>query len=542
MRQSNNGIERTHVLCTRPAARVRRSCRIRWTHGVTGTGLNRLFAAPRTRNHDYWGVSSVIHLRTREPASCILHSVIQIVSVIVLVATMLAAPSLAYCSDWLSRVNDLRAVGSLPPVVENPAWSQGCWLHSRYMAENNYIGHSEVVSNPWYSSEGAAAAASSNCFLGVGGIDAIDGWMRTPFHGIAIIDPCLGTVGFGSYSSSRLAAALDVIRGLGTQPIQVSYPVYWPASGQTIPFLSYWGGERPDPLANSSFVPPVGPPIFLQIGAGSEVPIVSRSSFRLGTRELDHLVLTETNYTNPDSEAQSLGRAVLDSRDAVVLMPRTPLLLGQRYDVEVVCNGVTYSWWFVTPPDRTPPVTAGTVSPRYEGEARITFSASDNEGGTGVVATYYRLDGGLQTLYSGAIVVSALGRHEIQFWSVDAAGNVEAPQMAVFEVVVPRVTVGAPIAASTMYVNKPKTVYGYLKPRHSAGTYPVRIYKYRYVSGTWKSYGYIKAKAHNYSTYTKYSTSLKLPYRGRWRLRAYYPAHVGHSATWSAKYRYVAVK
>lgn len=106
----------------------------------------------------------------------------------------------------------------------------------------------------------------------------------------------------------------------------------------------------------------------------------------------------------------------------------------------------------------------------------------------------------------------------------------------------PRAWVGTPVAPSVMYANRSATVYGYLKPRHTAGTYPVRIYKYRYVSGKWKNYGYVKAKARNYSTYTKYAASVKLPYRGRWRLRAYHPADAGHAASWSAKYDYVTVK
>lgn len=108
--------------------------------------------------------------------------------------------------------------------------------------------------------------------------------------------------------------------------------------------------------------------------------------------------------------------------------------------------------------------------------------------------------------------------------------------------VLPRAYVGNPIAPTVMYAYTAKAVYGYLKPRHTAGTYPVRIYKYRYVSGKWKSYGYVKAKATNYSSYTKYSGSVKLAYRGRWRLRAYNLADAGHEANWSSGYDYVTVK
>lgn len=108
--------------------------------------------------------------------------------------------------------------------------------------------------------------------------------------------------------------------------------------------------------------------------------------------------------------------------------------------------------------------------------------------------------------------------------------------------VTPRASVGTPVAPATMYRGKAKTVYGYLRPRHAQGSYPVRIYKYRYVSGKWKNYGYVKAKATNYLTYTKYSASVKLPYKGKWRLRSYHPADSGHPAAWSAKYDSVTVK
>jgi len=39
--------------------------------------------------------------------------------------------------DWLSYVNYYRALGELPPVTENPTWSDGCWKHARYMVKND---------------------------------------------------------------------------------------------------------------------------------------------------------------------------------------------------------------------------------------------------------------------------------------------------------------------------------------------------------------------------------------------------------------------
>ena len=484
--------------------------------------------------------------------------VVQSASVFVLLVLLLSSPGYAHASDWLVRVNELRAVGALPPVIENPTWSQGCWLHSRYMAENYYIGHSEDAGNRWYSSEGAAAAASSNCFLGVGGVDAIDGWMQTPFHGIGMIDPRLGSVGFGSYTSASgvPAATLDVIRGWGTQPIPASYPVYWPANGQTIPFRSYWGGEYPDPLSNSGYTTPVGPPIFLQIGSGSAVPVVSSSSFRSGTTVLEHIVVTETNYRNSDSAAQSLGRAVLDGRDAVVLVPRAPLALGTRYDVEVICNGATYAWWFVTP---EPPadtaltvLTPSTTLAKY-GDSHTIIGRLESDGvalsGKRVVLQTSSTTSGFRDSARSAVTAADGGfsfgvtPRRRTYYRVRFAGDASYQSAAsAYRRVTPRALVGTPKAPQTMYAGRAKTVYGYLKPRHTAGSRPVRIYKYRRVAGRWKSYGYVNARAYNYSTYTKYSASMRLPYRGNWRLRAYHPADGGHPAQWSAKYRYVAVR
>lgn len=105
----------------------------------------------------------------------------------------------------------------------------------------------------------------------------------------------------------------------------------------------------------------------------------------------------------------------------------------------------------------------------------------------------------------------------------------------------PKAFVGTPVAPTTMRSSRASAVYGYLKPRHVAGSYPVRVYRYRYVGGKWKSYGYVKAKASTYSTYSKYTTSLKLPYRGRWKIRAYHPADSVHAAGWSG-FDYVTVK
>lgn len=257
---------------------------------------------------------------------------------------------------WFDYLNYYRAGADLPPVTENADWSDGCWLHSRYMVKNDYLGHDEKPGNRWYTPEGETAGQNGNIMISsdMSTPDeyALDLWMQGPFHAIGILDPRLGSVGFGSYREEigawRMGATLDVIRGWGSLPAEVSYPVCWPGEGARMPLLSYTGGESPDPLTScSSYVTPTGPPLILQLGQGSITPEVTATSLRRGTISLAHCVFDETSYTHPDSATQELGRSILGARDAVVVMPRQPLLAGETYSVSVTANGETHAWSFV---------------------------------------------------------------------------------------------------------------------------------------------------------------------------------------------------
>ena len=150
-------------------------------------------------------------------------------------------------SGWLAEVNAYRALANLPTVSENPTWSDGDWKHSRYMVKNDYIGHDEDPANPWYTPEGRTAAQNGNTFVSSSSTAAdsyaIDFWMRAPFHAVAILDPALLQVGFGSYREAdggwQMGATLDVIRGLGLIPPNVSFPIEYPGNDATSSLRSY---------------------------------------------------------------------------------------------------------------------------------------------------------------------------------------------------------------------------------------------------------------------------------------------------------------
>jgi uncharacterized protein YkwD len=256
---------------------------------------------------------------------------------------------------WLQQLNNYRSMANLPRLTLNSGWADGGWNHSRYMVKNNEIAHSEDPDNPWYTPEGDQAARSSNLIgstsIALKDKTAIGLWMQAPFHALGILDPHLQQVGFGSFREQdggvQMGAALDVLRGRGDQHGGVQYPVTWPADGASIPLSAYTGGEYPNPLAGCpGYTAPAGLPVILQLGSGDRTPNLGEHAFKQGATRLEHCIFDETSYTNPDGDAQSLGRNLLAGRDAVVLIPRNPLTPGKTYTVSITADGDTYTWSF----------------------------------------------------------------------------------------------------------------------------------------------------------------------------------------------------
>ncbi|HKZ83048.1 MAG TPA: CAP domain-containing protein [Anaerolineae bacterium] len=257
--------------------------------------------------------------------------------------------------NWLAYVNYYRAMADLPPVTENTAYSNGDWLHARYMVKTDTVEHAENPGNPWYTPEGHAAAQASNLAASysasVSDEWAIDAWMQAPFHAVGVLDPSLLQVGYGSYREAdgglQSGAALDVIRGLTyTVPSGIVFPIKWPADGMIVPLRLHWG-ESPSPLTSCpGYTAPSGLPIILEIGPGNLTPSVTGHSFIQGGAPLEHCVFDETSYSHPDPGSQSLGRSILNSRDAIVLIPRLPLTPRASYTASITVDGQTHTWTF----------------------------------------------------------------------------------------------------------------------------------------------------------------------------------------------------
>jgi hypothetical protein len=266
--------------------------------------------------------------------------------------TIIANPP---ATNWLAYLNQLRALGGLPAVSENATYSDGAFKHAKYMVKNDVIAHSEDSTKAYYTAEGNTAASKSNVMVSSSDSTtdnaALDMWMTGPFHGVGLIDPKLTQSGYGAYRESdggwQMGAALDVLRGRASQiPAGTTFPIRWPANGTTSWLASYTGNESPDPLtACPGYAAPTGAPIYLQLGSGSLTPNVSSASLTRAGASLEICTYTEATYTNPDASQQSLGRSVLGSRDAVIMIPRAPLTAGS-YTVSMTVSGNTYTWSF----------------------------------------------------------------------------------------------------------------------------------------------------------------------------------------------------
>ncbi len=257
--------------------------------------------------------------------------------------------------SWLPYVNIYRAQAALPALTEDATLSAGDVIHAKYIVQSGTIAHAESTKSPYYTKTGDTAGQSSNVAGGTSQFtqaDVIDSWMAAPFHAVGILDPRLTKVGYGDYYDGsakvlKFGAALDVLHGrVATAVAKPTFPVMWPGDKQVVP-LHQGVTELPDPLTGcKGYSAPFGLPIVLQLGTGGAVPKVAGSTLQISGRNIDHCRFDETSYTNPDAASQAEVRSVLNTRNAIVIIPRDPLSPGVSYRVTVASNGATYTWVF----------------------------------------------------------------------------------------------------------------------------------------------------------------------------------------------------
>ncbi len=266
-------------------------------------------------------------------------------------------------SAWLAPLNAYRAAAGVPPVIANPKFSFGDFLHSRYIVKN-YGGeiaqgvnlgptmHTEDISKPWYTAEGfeAAKAGDVDEMWDPDGIAkpswAIDDWMLGPFHRLSLLDPHLHNVGYGYFCAKGVCVAALNVHG-DTRAMQATTPmaaIKYPPEGGVISRTPF-AGEWPDPLTScSGYQAPAGYPITLQLGA-VVAPVLSSYELTRDSAKVESCGFDAHTYTNPDPAVQQLTRQILLDYGAAVIIPREPLKPG-KYKITLGFGDQNYSWSF----------------------------------------------------------------------------------------------------------------------------------------------------------------------------------------------------
>ncbi|MEM8856803.1 MAG: CAP domain-containing protein [Chloroflexota bacterium] len=256
---------------------------------------------------------------------------------------------------WLDIINGYREGAGLDPVGYSFELSDNALAHSEYMGRNDApAARSQVVGAPYFSGSGSLAAEKSIIFAidSSDGTDlwALDYWMSAPFQALTLIDPDLKTIGYGrfrdDFGSVRVSYVMDTLTGMddGSTPAD-AYPIFYPPDGGQSYIAAQGFTDFPEPTASCpGYVKPIGPPLILQIGNGSEVPDVQSYRVTVNGVEVPACAFDETNFVGANAAEQQAGRITLDARDAIVIIPERPLLPGNVVEANVVANGESYTW------------------------------------------------------------------------------------------------------------------------------------------------------------------------------------------------------
>ena len=147
---------------------------------------------------------------------------------------------------------------------------------------------------------------------------------------------------------------------------------------------------------------------------------------------------------------------------------------------------------------------------------------------------------GCDEAYHVAALFSFWGHDWDEFYATNVDGTRNALQAA-WDAGVPRIvhtssiaTLGQPQAASVVNKGQLATVWGTVKPRVAPGSKTVKLNLYRYSSGEWRYVKTYSTVNGNYSSYSKYQTSVRLWTSGSYRFKAIWPESTNWARSTSA--------
>ncbi len=167
------------------------------------------------------------------------------------------------------------------------------------------------------------------------------------------------------------------------------------------------------------------------------------------------------------------------------------------YTVDLLGNGVTSGvchFTITSSGDMTPPVTTCTLEPAvpdgpggwYASPVKVTLTATDDD--SGVNYTKYRIDNGSWLTYAGQFTVSTNGYHQVDYYSVDNAHNVETTKSVNF-----KINISTPVTSYTVEPAVPNGENGWYITNVTVNLTAVDpdgvdYTKYRINGGSWITY------------------------------------------------------
>ena len=305
--------------------------------------------------------------------------------VFALLAVTSAAPAAAADTNskpWLTQINQYRMMAGLESVEEVAAISAGDTNHARYLVKRFEVEPSEQVdiysenrTTEWSTPSGAAAASLSNIALRTGAEQpsdletqirqVIDDWMTDPFQRLPMLDPDLRKIGLGIYREKTFTSIVLQVRTparpeearmgsaedyrLARPPAESSpkYPIMLPPAGSDIGLVAFEGGGWPNLFTSCPGLGlPVGLPITLELGPSAQDQNIMRHSITTNQKPLEHCIFIPGTYVGMNDAQTLVGRQVLSTFGAVVLIPRLPLRAGNSYSVSVSTDRKEYQWSF----------------------------------------------------------------------------------------------------------------------------------------------------------------------------------------------------
>jgi putative cell wall-binding protein len=237
---------------------------------------------------------------------------------------------------WLEAVNFYRQSAGADPVDVELDWQPPVEQAAQYIVRHNDVTHELDPDRAGYTEEAARAASESNLYghhrANTPAIVDIDGWVRSPLHGLMMLRPTLRRTAYGAYRDPdadglRAAAGLNVHRGSDHTAVDGdAYPLVFPGDGDRVPVAS-----SSNPADAGCGRDSHGLPIRLFLDPDGD-PRLTGSQVRVNGEPVEHCAADYATYTTPREDS---WRPTLEREGAVLVTPDAPLQPGDTVEVAV---------------------------------------------------------------------------------------------------------------------------------------------------------------------------------------------------------------